>query len=139
MEMQKFEEKLIQMTKPDVLHLKHEDMLANAITKAKDKSVVSLWWLIIPLYIVAALTMKTIFMPRTTLLSNLHELTSNESYTSVVFFFVLPILFIIINVKSMRNIYFLSGNPKMITFLKETWYHVLILILSVLILIIYSL
>jgi len=129
--MQKFEEKLIQMTKPDVLHLKHEDMLANAITKAKDKSVVSLWWLIIPLYIVAALTMKTIFMPRTTLLSNLHELTSNESYTSVVF--------IIINVKSMRNIYFLSGNPKMITFLKETWYHVLILILSVLILIIYSL
>ena len=58
--MQNFENKLIQMTKPEVSQLKHQDMLANEITKAKDKSVVSWWWLCIPLYIIATLIMKTI-------------------------------------------------------------------------------
>lgn len=37
--MEKFEETLINMTKPQVSQLKHEDMLAKAVTRAKDKSV----------------------------------------------------------------------------------------------------
>jgi len=139
MEMENFEEKLTQMTKPEVTHLKHQAMLANAITKAKDKSVVSWWWLSIPLYLIATLLMKTIFMPQTTLRLNIHDFTSRELYSSALFFLVLPIIFIVINFISIRNIYFLSGSPKSIKFLRTAWFNVLMIVFSVLILIIYSL
>jgi hypothetical protein len=139
MKMENFEEKLIKMTKPEVTHLKHEDMLAHAITKAKDKSVISWWWLSIPLYLIATLLMKTIFMPQTTLLLNIHDFTTREIYSSVLFFLVLPIVFIVINFISIRNIYFLSGSPKSIDFLRTAWFNVLMILFSILILIIYSL
>ena len=137
--MQNFEEKLIQMTKPEVSQLKHQDMLANAITKAKDKSVLSWWWLSIPLYIIAALLMKSVFMPNTTLISNIHEFISKERYSSVLFFLVLPIMFIVINFISIRRIYFLSGNQKTLNFSQSVWFNVLIIFLSILVLIIYAL
>ena len=139
MEMKNFEKKLIQMTKPEVSQLKHQEMLANAITKAKDKSVVSWWWLCIPLYIIATLLMKTFFMPGATLISNIYELTGREKYSSVLFFLILPIVFIIINFTSIRKIYLLSGSPKTISFIRAIWFNALIIILSILILIIYSL
>jgi magnesium-transporting ATPase (P-type) len=139
MEMQNFEEELIQMSKPEISQLKHQDMLANAITNAKDKSVLSWWWLCIPLYIIAALLMKSFFMPDTTLISNIHELVSKERYTSVLFFLIVTVLLIIFNIFSIRKIFFLSGSPKTINFLKTVWFNVLILILSTLILLIYSL
>ncbi len=139
MEKKNFEEKLIQMTKPQVSQLKHQDMLANAITKAKNKSVLSWWWLSIPLYIIAAFLMKIFFMPNTTLISNIHEFTSKEKYSSLVFFLVLPVVFIAINFISIRKIYFLSGSPKTINFLQAVWFNVLIIIASILILIIYAL
>ena len=136
MEMQNFEDKLIQMTKPVVPKLKHEDMLAKAITNAKDKSVVSWWWLAIPIYLAAMLTMKTIYMPVTTIHSNIRELSR---YTSVLFFVVLPVTFMVVNFASLWKIYFLSGSPTIINLLKTAWHNVLVIILSVLVLIIYSL
>jgi len=139
MKMENFEEILIKMTKPEVTHLKHQDMLANAISNAKDKSVISWWWLSIPLYLIATLLMKTIYMPQTTLLLNIHDFTSREIYLSVLFFLVLPIVFIVINFISIRNIYFLSGNPKSINFLRTAWFNVLMILFSILIIIIYSL
>jgi|WetSurSiteA1Bulk_404760.scaffolds.fasta_scaffold11372_2 hypothetical protein len=139
MKMENFEDILTKMTRPEVTHLKHQDMLANAITKAKDKSVINWWWLSIPLYLIATLLMKTIFMPQSTLRLNIHDFTSREIYSSVLFFLVLPILFIVINFISIRNIYFLSGSPKSISFLRTAWFNVLMVIFSILILIIYSL
>jgi len=137
--MENFENKLIQMTKPEVSQLKHQDMLANAISKAKDKSVVSWWWLCIPLYMIATLLMKTFFIPGTTLISNIYALKGKERYSSVLFFMVIPIVFIIINVISIRRIYLLSGSPKSIYFIRAIWFNALIIILSMLVLIIYSL
>ena len=139
MKMENFEDILTKMTKPEVANLKHEDMLANAIRKAKDKSVISWWWLSIPLYLIAALLMKSFFMPQTTLLSNIHEMAGKEIYTSVLFFLVLPIVFIIINLISIQNIHFLSGSPKKISFLGIVWLNVLMIVFSILILIIYLL
>jgi len=139
MEKQNFEEKLLRMTKPEVNNLRHQDMLANAITKAKDKSVLSWWWLSIPLYIIAMFLMKSAFMPNTTLISNIHELAIKDRYTSVLFFLVVPIVFIIVNLLSIRRIYYLSGNPKTLNFLQTIWYNVLMLVLCILILLIYSL
>ena len=139
METENFENKLIQMTKPEVSQLKHQDMLANAITKAKDKSVVSWWWLCIPLYIIATLLMKTFFIPGTTLISNIHKLTGKEMYSSVLFFFLLPIVFITINFISIRKIYLLSGNPKMVNFIFSIWFNAVIIIFSMLVILIYLL
>lgn len=134
METQSFEQRLIQMSKPEVSQLKHEDMLAEAITKAKDKSVVSWWWLSIPLYILAALLMKTFFMPGTTLLSNMHELTKKNPYTSVLFFFILPVVFILINVDSIRKVYRMTGGMPL---LKSIWFNLLIMLISILVIALY--
>ena len=137
--MQTFEEKLAQMTKPEVTQLKHQEMLARTIIKAKDKSVISWWWLSIPLYLITTLLMKTIFMTQTPLRLNMHEFESRETDSSVLFFILLPIVIIIINFISIRNIYFLLGRPKSITFLQTAWFNVLMILFSILILIIYSL
>lgn len=137
--MKNFEEKLTQMTKPEVSQLKHQDMIANSITKAKDKSVISWWWLIIPLYIIEALLMKSVFMPHTTLISNLNELANKEKYSSILFFLILPIVLIVINFISIRKIFFLLGSPKTINLLQKVWFNLLIIICSILILIIYIL
>ena len=139
MKMEKFEDTLFQMTKPEVSQLKHQDRLANAITKARDKTVLSWWWLSIPIYMLAMLLMKSFFMPSTTLLSNLGDMESKQKYCSVLFFVIMPLIFILINLMSMKKIYFLSGSPKSLSFLKVVWFNVLIIMASVLILIIYSL
>ncbi len=136
--MENFEDKLTRITKPEVTQLKHQDMLANSISKAKDKSVLSWWWLSIPLYIIAMLLMKTIFMPHTTLFSNLHNLTGRNKYSSFVFFLVSPLIFITINFISIRKAYFLLGSPKAINFFKAVWPNILIIICSIIVLIIYS-
>lgn len=137
MEQKNFEEKLLRMSKPEVSQLKHRDMLAKAIIKAKEKSVLSLWWLSIPLYMLAMLLMKSFFMPSTTLFSNLHELAHQMKYTSVLFFVFVPIIFAIINFISIRKIYFFSGSPKTITFLKTIWLNALIILVSLIILFVY--
>ncbi len=139
MEMENFEKELLQMTKPEISELKHQDMLEKAILNAKDKSVLSWWWISIPLYILASLLMKTLFMPSTTLASNLQDLTGMAKYSSFLFFIILPVLFIIINFMSIRKIYFLSGSPKSLNFLKAVWFNLLIIIASGIILLIYLL
>ncbi len=139
MEKQNFEKKLKEMKKPEVSNLKHEDMLANAIINAKDKSAVSFWWLSIPLFITAMLMMKSIYMPGTSLISNLNDLAASQKYIYIVFFIISPLVLIVVNILTIRNIYVLSGRPKSLNFLEGIWVNVLMIVLSVLILIIYSL
>lgn len=139
MENQKFEKKLNEMKKPVVNNLKHEDMLSNAIINAKDKSVVSFWWLSIPIFITAMLMMKSIYMPGTSLISNLNDLAASQQYIYIVFFIVSPLVLILVNILTIRKIYVLSGSPKSLNFLEGVWVNVLMIVLSVLILIIYSL
>ena len=138
MEKQNFEKKLTEMGKPEIHNLKHEDMLSRSIINAKDKSVVSWWWLSVPIFIILMLLMKSTFMPGTTLISNMHELESKQKFISLVFFLISPLILIIINVLIIRRIHFLSGSPKSINFLEAVWFNILIIAISVLILIIYS-
>jgi hypothetical protein len=139
MEKHNFEKKLAEMTKPEIKQLKHEDMLANAIINAKDKSIVSWWWLCIPVFIILMLLMKSVYMPGTALITNIHELAGREKYMSLIFFLISPIVLIIINAFSIRKIYFLSGSPKSLNFLQTVWFNIMNIFLSVLIILIYSL
>lgn len=136
--MENFEDKLTRMTKPEVNQLKHQNMLANSISKAKDGSVLSLWWLSIPLYIIAVLLMKTVFMPHTTLFSNLHNLTEKNKYSSLLVFLLFPLIFITINIISIRKTYFLLGSAWTVNFFKAVWANILVIICSIIVLIIYS-
>ncbi|MBL7994365.1 hypothetical protein JNM05_03240 [bacterium] len=139
MELQNFENNLIKMTKPEVSQLKHQDMLEAAIVKARARSAVSWWWLCIPMYLIAALCMKTFFMPGTTLISNMAELTNKESYSSILLFLFLPIVLMIISAITIRNAYTTSGKAKNVALLQKVWLNVIILIISIIIIIIYSL
>jgi len=139
MEKQNFEKKLEEMSKPEIHQLKHENMLAKAIINAKDQSVVSWWWISVPLFIIMMLLMKSFYMPGTSLISNIHELAGKEKYMSLIFFLISPVILIIVNVLSIRKIYFLSGSPKSMNFLETVWFNVLVISVSVFILIIYSL
>ena len=139
MENDNFEMKLTEMTKPEIPHLKHEDMLGNAIVNAKDKSVVSLWWLSVPAFIILMLIMKSIYMPGTTLVSNMKEMELQNKFISIIFFLVSPIVLIIINAFSIRKIHFLSGTPKSATFLQAVWLNIMVIAFAVVVLIIYSL
>jgi hypothetical protein len=139
MEKKNFEKKLEDMTKPEIQELKHETMLADAIINAKDKSVVSWWWISIPVFVILMLIMKSTFMPGTTLVSNMHALESSQKYMSFTFFLISPLVLIIINILTIRKIHFLSGSPKSVNFLGTIWFNVLIIVFSVLIIIIYLL
>ena len=139
MKTQNIEEKMIRMSKPDVTRLKHEEILRIAITNTKDKLVVSWWWLSIPIYIIAMFLMKSIYMPGTSLIFSIHELSGKDKFSFALFFLILPVVFIIINFINIRKIYFLAGSPKIIDFLLTVWLNVLIIVFSIIILIIYSL
>jgi hypothetical protein len=139
METQNFEKKLNAMKKPEIHNLKHEDLLSRAIINAKDKSVVSWWWLSVPVFIILMLLMKSTFMPGTTLISNMHELESSQELISIVFFLISPLILIIISILTIKKIYFLSGGPKSFSFLGVVWFNLLVIVVSACILIIYSL
>ncbi len=139
MEKNEFENKLFRMTKPEVNQLKHQDMLSNAIANSKDKTVLSIWWLIIPFYILSMFFMKSFFMPNATLSSSIHELMTKQRVIAYLFFMITPIIFIIINIISVRKVYILSGSPKLLNLLKTVWFNILIIIFSIFILLIYLL
>ena len=136
--MKQFEEILSKMAKPEVPELKHQDILKDAILKVKEKAVISWWWLSIPGYVIAALLMKSIFVPHTNLISNLHEVASGGKYLSIFIFFIVPVTVIITNIISMRKIYFLFGSPKPVNLLKIAWLNLLLIFTSVIIILIYS-
>ena len=132
-----FEDELMKMKKPEITELKHESLLARAFVNARDKSVVTWWWLSIPLYITVMLLMKSYFKPGTGFISNLHEITKNGDLLSVLFFLLIPLLFILLNFISLLKIYMFSGSPEFTHFLKQVWYNVLMVILSLVVVLFY--
>ena len=62
--MDDFEKILEQMSKPEIKHLQHEELLSKIISNAKEYSVLSFWWMSIPVYVIALFIMKTFFMPK---------------------------------------------------------------------------
>ena len=139
METQYFEKILNEMEKPEIHNLKHEDLLSKAIINAKDKSVVSWWWLSVPVFVILMLIMKSTFIPGTTLISNMHELERNQKLISIIFFLISPLILILVNALTIKKIHFLSGSPKSFIFFEAVWFNILIIAVSICILIIYSL
>ena len=114
-------------------------MLSKMIMKVKDKSVVSFWWLCIPLYIIAAFLMKSSYIPKTTFISILHEFTNTKGYIAVLIFFVLPVLLIVINLITIKQLRFLFSGLTKTEFLKNIVTQIVIMLFSLFVLTIYLL
>lgn len=127
------------MTKPEVTDLKHQEMLSDAIIKAKEKSVMSWWWISIPLFIICMLIMKSMFMHGTSLISNLKEYSEKEKLASFFLFIVVPSILIILNLISIRKVFKFYGSPKETGFLNIVWFNVAIIFFSIFAIIIYLL
>jgi len=136
-EMQEFEVRLKQVEKPVVHDLRHQDVLAIAVADARSRSVVSWWWLAVSLYSLAALLMKTLFVPQETLTRNLHEFAMRDGWLSIVVFLILPGLSIAVNLPTMMRIYRESGKPRASRLLRITWLNVAVVIVSVVVIFIY--
>jgi hypothetical protein len=132
-----FEETLSGMTKPGIPELKHQTLLAEAISRGRSKSVLSLWWVSIPLYVTAMLLMKSLYVHDTTLITNLHEFIGREKYAAALFFLIAPAVFIIMNAASIRRIHYLSGSPGFAALLRTAWFNAAIIVVSFTILFIY--
>ncbi len=137
--MKNFEEILNGMSKPEINNLKHEDLLAKAIINSKSKSALSFWWIIIPIYIIAAFVMKSLFVPHNSLRSNLTELTEKNGYIAILIFIAIPIVVIIINLVSIKNIYSLSKNISLSKFFVSSLINIFIILISLTIMLIYLL
>lgn len=136
--MDNLEEQLTQMSKPEVSQLKHQDLLAGLIMQAKSRSVVSWWWLAVPIYIAATLFMKTFFMPESSFAANLRDRNGQEQYTSLFFFLVLPLALIWVNLTSVRRIHIALGNPDLKGTLRAAWSNILLILAALLVITIYA-
>jgi hypothetical protein len=137
MEKQKFEEELTRMSKPEIPELKHAGLLSEAIAGAKDRFVLSVWWLSIPLYVLAMLAMKAAFVPHAMVLRLLHELIAGQHWLFFFLFVVFPLVFIVVNVASLLRMHFLSGSPGMGHFVRIGWRNILMVMLAVVLVFIY--
>ncbi|MGA7722724.1 MAG: hypothetical protein WCA84_16265 [Ignavibacteriaceae bacterium] len=137
--MKNFKDKLTNMSLPEINNLRHEELLAKVITSAHSKTAISFWWIIIPLYVIAAFVMKSFFVTHSTLRSNLRELADKTGYLTNLLFILMPVILIVTNMLSIKNIYFLSGSPKTIKFLSAAVIQIIIIFISLIIILVYIL
>jgi hypothetical protein len=93
--MEDFEKMLTEISKPEVKLLKHQDLMADKVVRTKNRNVLSLWWLLVPLYVIATLTMKTFFM-KTSFKHEIGLFKTTNPVLSFMLFLMLPALIIII-------------------------------------------
>jgi len=135
--MERFEKTLTELSKPEVGELKHTDALASIIASIRDKSVTSAWWIVVPLYILATLMMKSFFVPGTTLRSSLQEFTEKNGLLANALFLVVPSVLTIANVVSIFNLYNSFGKRPKIEFLRMGAVPLFIALLSVVCIVVY--
>ena len=128
--MKEFKEILEEMSKPEINELKHQELLEKAINTAEEKSVISFWWIIIPLYVIAAMLMKSYFVKESSFFLGFHELTDRESYTAVLIFAVLPLIIIIVNIATLSQLYFHYPKSGLAKVLKVVLSNVILIIIS---------
>ena len=133
--MENFEEQLIKMSKPEFTQIRHQHLLVIEIEKAKNKLVVHWWWILIPLYLLATLLMKSYYMPSTTFISNLHEIKSHDKMFANIIFLLIPIIFILLNILNIWKLYRLAFPLDFYSVAKLIWINITIIFISLTILI----
>ena len=94
--MDDFEKMLVNLSKPEVKELSHQHVLADQIIQAKNKHALSFWWLLIPIYVIAMLAMKTFYV-KTSLKEEINSFRTFHPLLAFSFFILGPIIFILFN------------------------------------------
>ncbi|MBS1978702.1 MAG: hypothetical protein JST46_15130 [Bacteroidetes bacterium] len=131
--MDSFEESLEKLTKPRVNDLKHERVLTELIVSSRGRSVLAGWWLSIPLYITAALVMKTMYVEGSGMMDNLHQLKASSG-TYWIYMLVIPLGVMILNVRILMFQYRTSAAPSLPSLLGVYWYNTFMILISILLL-----
>ncbi len=85
----------------------------KVISSVKDRLTLCLWWLSIPVYTIAIQYMKTWFLPKTIFRFNIHDFLIRERSAAFFMFVILPVLLILINAFSIRDLFKLeNAYPK---------------------------
>ena len=109
--MEDFEKIITRISKPEIHELKHQPMLEDQLIRARRKTALTWWWTALPLYVVCALIMKSLYYPSSSPAGFILEFINNRPAISMILFGVIPVLAFIINFTSLRKIYFYSGTP----------------------------
>lgn len=134
--MEDLEKILADMSKPEIGNLKHQDLLAKNILNARRKTVLSWWWICIPLYVLSALIMKGFYKHSSSLAQNLSELAIKNKYLVYLFFVGVPAIVIIINAATIFKIYSIAGLSKS-SVVKRMLPNMLMIVLALVALVIY--
>lgn len=119
--MDDFEKILEQMSKPEIKHLQHEELLSKIISNAKEYSVLSFWWMSIPVYVIALFIMKTFFMPSSNVLEGLRSFKNDHHLAALLLFFIVPLILCVINLLSIKKLFQLTENISYTFQLKQVW------------------
>jgi len=134
--MDDFEKTLLNMSKPEIPPLRHEEILSKALFMNRHRHAVSWWWLGIPLYIIGALIMKSMYSPGEGLLDGIRQLRDHNKILAYGAFVVVPLLLMAI---SAASIFELSKIIKTrdIFFLKTILVSLIVLVLSIIVLLLF--
>ena|GEM_PF-4032548 len=86
------------MSKPEVPPLKHQEALSKLIIQSKRKTVLSLWWLSVPVFMIAAFVMKQLYKPGSSLGASIREFKERHSIQALLLVFFLPLAVVAIQV-----------------------------------------
>jgi hypothetical protein len=106
------------------------------IMKAKDKMALSWWWSAIPVYIMLCFMMKVMFVPKTTFRAEITLFMQGNPLIGIVLFILLPVSCAAINFYAIRQVYFWSGRPKRLAWLRRVVFNIIWFIFSLVILVI---
>ncbi len=131
--MDSFEESLEKMTKPSVDKLKHERVLSELIVSSRGRSVLAGWWLSIPLYLIAALVMKSMYVNNSGVIDNLLQIKASSGLYWV-YMLVIPLGVMIMNIRILMVQYRESAAPSLPSLLSVYWYNALMILMSIMLL-----
>lgn len=134
METSEFENKLHHMSKPEINQLSHQNLVAHAISRAKEKSVVSLWWLAIPAFVIIMLWMKSMYMPQHRFFTYLKETISGQPPLMVFIFYFVPVILTLVNAWTIKKTNYLLGGPGIFKLLQAVGHNVVMILLALFIL-----
>jgi hypothetical protein len=134
--MEDLQQLLTGMSKPEVPHLKHQEALTDLIIRSKRKITLSLWWLSVPVFVIAVLLMEQAYKPGSTLWSSIRKLKDRHSTQSALLLFLLPLVVCAIQLLQLRKYHLIRQSPWRVR-TNAIWVHLLLIFLSLITILIY--
>ncbi|HEX5003319.1 MAG TPA: hypothetical protein VFW78_12560 [Bacteroidia bacterium] len=128
--MEPFEETLSNMSLPETGELQHRHLLSGQIIQLKEERNLTLWWVTIPLFLIAAFYMRSCYM-HNSFTEGLETFINDQKMPATWLFVIAPALLIVLNAFRIKKIYFLAGSPKLINLVSAVWMNLAMITIAV--------